>query len=144
LSHLASNGSSVATARAISDKYHIPPSLLMNILKELAQAGFVRSVRGAKGGYVLAVEPSEITLHELILALEGPIELVRCVDPVNKDGSASCDLMDVCPVSRPVRRVHERLEQFLKEVTLAEIAADACCCGHEARVPLGVTTELRT
>ena len=144
LSHLAANGRQVANARAIAERYHIPPALLMNVMKELAHGGIVRSVRGSKGGYALVNPAAEVSLYSVILAIEGGVELVSCVEPTGAQGEASCELLSVCPVSRPVRRIHERLAQFLKQVTLAEIAAETCTCGcHEpaATVPLGVATE---
>jgi Rrf2 family protein len=139
LSHLAAGGDRVANARAIAERYHVPVALLMNVMKQLAHHGILRSVRGSKGGYGLAAEPQEISLHAVIRAIEGPIELVSCVEPVGSDGEASCELLSVCPVSRPVRRVHERLAKFLSQVTLAEIAAETCTCGcdgHAETVPL--------
>ncbi len=148
LSHLVANGNRVANARAIAARYHIPVSLLMNVMKLLAHKGIVRSVRGSKGGYVLAVRPEEVSLHTVILAIEGPVEFVSCVEPAGENGEASCELLSVCPISRPVRRVHDRLEQFLKDVTLTEIAVEACECGcheHSDMIPLGTArVELKT
>ncbi len=139
LNHLAGHRNQVANARAIAERYHIPAALLMNIMKLLTHHGFVRSVRGSKGGYVLALEPAAITLYQLIVAIEGPVEFVKCAEPLNADGESSCDLLEVCPVSRPVRKIHERLSQFLKEVSLAEIAAEACCCGqHDNALPVSI------
>jgi len=135
LSHLAAHRSQVANARAIAERYHIPAALLMNIMKTLAHDGFVRSVRGSKGGYALAQDPMAITLHQVIVAIEGPVEFVKCAEPVDAGGQTSCELLEVCPVSKPVRRIHERLAQFTKEVTLAEIAADACSCGQHDLPP---------
>ena len=148
LSHLAANGNQVANARAIAARYHIPVALLMNVMKSLAHTGIVRSVRGSKGGYVLAVRPQDVSLHTVILAIEGPVEFVSCVEPPGENGEASCELLSVCPISRPVRRVHDRLEQFLKDVTLTEIASEACECGcheHAGTIPLGTArVELKT
>lgn len=141
LSHLAANGNQVANARAIAARYHIPVALLMNVMKLLAHKGIVRSVRGSKGGYVLAVRPDEVSLHTVILAIEGPVGFVSCVEATGDNGEASCELLSVCPISRPVRRVHDRLEQFLREVTLTEIAAEACECGcheHTGAIPLSM------
>src|SRR5262245_39310988 len=112
LNHLAGHRNQVANARAIAERYQIPAALLMNIMKVLAHHGFVRSVRGSKGGYALALEPEAITLHQLIVAIEGPVEFVKCAEPVNANGESSCEHLEVCPVSRPIRRIHERLSQF--------------------------------
>lgn len=146
LSHLAAHRTQVANARAIAERYRIPAALLMNIMKVLAHHGFVRSVRGSKGGYVLAQEPAAITLYALIAAIEGPVEFVRCAEPIDAQGQAACELLEVCPVSRPVRRVHERLSQLMKEVTLAELASEACSCVQceiASSVPVGTPVECK-
>ena len=73
------------SAREIAGQYKVPLPLLMNIMKTLTQRGIVRSVRGARGGYVLALPPAEITLEKLILAVEGPVCLTQCI--AERDGS---------------------------------------------------------
>src|ERR1035437_1275386 len=72
MTHLAQlEAHEVASAREIADLFGVPASLLMNVLKELAAAGYVESVRGAKGGYRLARRPEEINLADLVSAMEG-------------------------------------------------------------------------
>jgi Rrf2 family protein len=68
-------GERIATAQGI------PPKFLENILLELRRAGLVRSQRGAEGGYHLARPATEITVADVIRALEGPIASVRGVRP---------------------------------------------------------------
>jgi len=133
LSHLAKmDGEELASAREISDRYEIPLSLLMNVLKELSSAGFVESVRGAHGGYRLAVEPEEISLADLITTVEGPIRLAECIaDHDRPDDRETCPLLSNCPIADPVHRVHRRLADFLKTVTLAEIIAPAAITADE-------------
>lgn len=128
MSHLAGlEGDKVASSREIAAKFGVPISLLMNVLKELSAAGYVESVRGAHGGYRLTRDPSEISLADLVIAVEGPIRLAECVTGDVADGSqAICKIMDKCPIADPVHRVHRKLRDFLKNVTLAEIVAPAC------------------
>ena len=116
----------VASAREIAERFDVPTSLLMNVLKELSAAGYVESVRGAHGGYRLALDPEEVSVADLVTAVEGPIRLAQCV--AGKDRRADsepCRLVERCPVADPVHRVQRRLSDFLKTVTLAEIAAPA-------------------
>ena len=116
----------VSSAREIAQRFGVPASLLMNVLKELAAGGYVESVRGARGGYRLARPPEEITLADLVAAVEGPIRLAECVtDPAGGDAECTCRLMARCPIADPVHRVHRRLSDFLKKVTLAEIVEPA-------------------
>lgn len=119
LSHLAQSPGLVCSARGISNQYRIPLPLLMNIMKHLTSSGFLESVRGAHGGYRLGPGTAQMNLKDLIVALEGPIRLVQCASEVQE--TRACSQSPWCPVQAPLLRVHERLEQFLAEVPLAEI-----------------------
>ncbi|MCK4602185.1 MAG: Rrf2 family transcriptional regulator [Phycisphaerae bacterium] len=127
MSHLARlKDGRVASAREISELFDVPTSLLMNVLKELSAAGYVESVRGAHGGYRLARDPGEISLADLITAVEGPIRLAECVTgQISDAGNATCRLMDRCPIADPVHRVHRKLKDFLKKVMLTDIVEPA-------------------
>lgn len=140
LCHMARCPHEISTAREIAARYHVPPALLMNILKLLTQAELIRSIRGAKGGYTLALPPSQITLEGIIRATEGPYRFVQCTAETPVD-ARPCDLIDVCPISGPVKRVHARLKAFLTEVTLAELAFDPERGGHP--VQLAVSSSAR-
>jgi Rrf2 family protein len=120
--HLAQVGQKVVSARDIAEDHRVPLPLLMNVLKKLNRTGVVTSVRGARGGYVLAVAPESITLAGLIEAFEGPVHFVRCVNPA-KD-ARRCDLSGECFIRRSVVKVHDKLRKFLASVTIAEIAFD--------------------
>lgn len=124
LCHMARRPQEISTAREIAERYHVPPALLMNILKLLTQAELVRSIRGSKGGYTLAMPPDQINLEGIIRATEGPYRFVQCTAD-SKNDSPPCDLIDYCPISGPVRKVHAKLKAFLTDVTLAELAFDS-------------------
>lgn len=79
LTHLSQNKETCTSAREIASLYGLPLPLLMNVLKLLGQQGLAKSARGPKGGYQLALPPGQITLHDIILAVEGPIQLVQCI-----------------------------------------------------------------
>ena len=121
LAHMTRAQGHLSSARGISDHHKIPLPALMNILKKLSRAGIVASVRGARGGYRLAADPTEISLEELIVALEGPIRLVLCAAG---DDTDCCDQAPWCPVRGPAQRIHDRLQEFLAGVSLAEIIDD--------------------
>lgn len=123
MTHLARLGSKgLASAREIAEEYDIPMALLMNVLKELAVEGYVRSVRGAHGGYRIAKRPEEVNFVGLMEVLEGPMKLAECViGNVDDDGRVKCDMMAKCPISDPVHRVHRKIRDFLSDVTLADI-----------------------
>ncbi len=112
----------LASAREIAKRFGVPASLLMNVLKELSAVGYVESVRGARGGYRLAVAPEAINLADLVTAVEGPVRLAECITNARSDDEeCTCQVMANCPIADPVHRVQRRLNDFLKKVTLAEI-----------------------
>jgi Rrf2 family protein len=92
--HLAEikNGGRAPTSKIASEQ-HIPPSFLAKIISQLSVAGVVQTSRGARGGVSLARDPSEITLLEVVEAIDGPIQLNECVnDP------KACPFGDRCKV----------------------------------------------
>ncbi len=125
LAHLARRSEDLVSARDIARQFGLPLPLLMNILNELTHRGLVNSTRGAKGGYRLARGPEAITLAQVIHAIEGPVRLTACCLGEPGVAEEDCTIEALCPVKEPVRRVHDSLEQFLSQVTLAYIASDA-------------------
>ena len=134
LAHLAKQPGGVVSAREIADIYKLPLPILTNILKTLSQAGIVISERGSMGGYGLAKPAGAITLHELISAIEGPFQFVRCVLSERETGQSSCDLEPSCPIRLPAQRIRKRLKSFLENVTLAELMDDEGTAGEANRV----------
>jgi Rrf2 family protein len=78
--HLARAGSSErAATSAMAKDQNIPPSFLAKIISQLSIAGLLHTSRGARGGVTLAREPKDITLLEVVEAIDGPIQLNECV-----------------------------------------------------------------
>ncbi|MCP4375687.1 MAG: Rrf2 family transcriptional regulator [bacterium] len=127
MSHLSQLDSGrLASAREIANLFNVPTSLLMNVLKELASVGYIDSVRGAHGGYRMAIDPETISLADLVSTLEGPVRLAECLIEVGSDdGECTCQAMAKCPVTDPVHRVQRKLKDFLASVTLDEIVNPA-------------------
>lgn len=121
--HMAHAGQTVVSARGIAEQHGVPLPLLMNVLKKLNQAGQVKSVRGARGGYCLAVSPRSLTLSAVIHAVEGPVRLVRCA-PGSDERRRPCDRTGFCSIRQPLHKVHRQLIEFLSGVTVADIAFD--------------------
>lgn len=132
LAHIVHKQNQCCSAREIATQYGMPMPLLMNVLKALNQAGLTRSERGPRGGYHLAKPAEEITLCDIVEAVNGPFTLVKCLekqDPEHaKDAKfGNCELSGRCPVRTQVHGVYQRMVGFLKEVTLAEITSQATC-----------------
>ncbi len=122
MTHLASlSDGELACARKIAEQFNLPTSLMMNVLKQLSAAGFVESVRGARGGYRLAKRPEDISLADLVEALEGPVRLAECLAGLLDNEHEICQLMDRCPIADPVHRVQRKLSEFLRDLTLDEL-----------------------
>jgi len=118
--HLARQVGGLCSAREIADRFGLKTPLLTNVLKSLHQNGLLHSVRGASGGYRLAGDALQLTLLDVVEAVEGPVRIVSCADGAGED---SCDLHGTCPIRRPLTRVHELLKEFLDRVSVAELAA---------------------
>lgn len=84
-----------ATSQVAQDQ-HIPPSFLAKIISQLSIAGLLHTSRGARGGVTLARAPKDITLLEVIEAIDGPIMLNECVAE-----TSTCTFDEECPL-RPV------------------------------------------
>lgn len=139
MAHLSRKTVEVASARDIAERYQLRLPLLMNVLKTLQQAGLLKSVRGAAGGYWLAAPPEQVSLARLVRAVEGPTRLVRCAPPMEAEEHAGpcCELLMSCPIRGPVLKVHAFFERFLDGVTVAQIAFDgdfASAGGAQLRV----------
>jgi FeS assembly SUF system regulator len=101
------------TARELSEATGLPFPVVGKVLKTLAQTGLLVSHRGAKGGYALARPPGEISVAEIIEALEGPIALMEC-----SAGPGHCEKETTCRVRDPWQLIHEAIRSTLARVTL--------------------------
>ena len=114
----AAEGVGPVKGERIAQAQDIPLKFLENILGDLRQSGLVRSQRGAEGGYWLARPAAEITLAEVIRAVDGPLANVRGVRPESLEyGGSSGPLRDVWIA------VRASLRSVLEAVTLEEVAA---------------------
>jgi Rrf2 family protein len=102
----------------IAQAQDIPLKFLENILGELRHAGLVRSQRGTEGGYWLARPPEEITLADVIRAVEGPLASVRGSSPETLQFSGTAE-----PLNKVWVAVRANLRAVLESVTLAGVAA---------------------
>ncbi len=105
------------TAHAIAADRLVPAALLRRIVTRLAVAGLIRTARGSSGGISLARSAGDITLLQLVEAMEGPVALNACtVDP------AACPLIISCSVHEAWMNAHNLLVEHLKQTTFAALA----------------------
>jgi Rrf2 family protein len=102
----------------IAQAQNIPLKFLENILGELKHAGLVRSQRGTEGGYWLARAPEEVTIADIIRAVEGPLASVRGESPEELDYGGTA-----APLGKVWVAVRANLRAVLEEVTLADVAS---------------------
>ncbi len=107
----------------ISKAERIPPNFLEQILVRLRRKGFVRSIRGKKGGYMLALPPYEITVLDVIEAVEGKYGLVKCLIP---GGEEECFVPATDCVLRSVwNRVQAKIKDILSDITIESIIQES-------------------
>ncbi|HEY5669680.1 MAG TPA: Rrf2 family transcriptional regulator [Anaerolineales bacterium] len=111
------NGEQRAATSQIAEDQHIPPSFLAKIVSQLSVAGLLHTSRGARGGVSLARPAEQITLLEVVEAIDGPIFLNECVG----DNGVSCVFGDDCPI-RPVWcEAQAKLVEILKGTNFAHV-----------------------
>ncbi len=101
----------IARRQEISEKY------LEQIISILNKAGFVQSIRGAQGGYLLKKEPSEYTVGEILRLTEGDLSLVDCVG----EETGGCGRKPECVTARIWERISEAVNQVVDGITLADM-----------------------
>jgi Rrf2 family transcriptional regulator, iron-sulfur cluster assembly transcription factor len=107
----------VTLVSEVSREQNIPETFLAKIFQRLSKAGLLRSVRGANGGFTLRKPAHEITMREIIEALEGPIALNRCL--LRK---GECEEEKICPLHTVWEEVQQRFLEILDNTTMEDLA----------------------
>ena len=120
LVYLALQGSDTRImASEVASAEEIPVNFVRKILESLAKTGLVKSYRGAGGGFTLGREAYQITLRQVIEAIEGPFALNDCLSP------NGCERSTSCPVTPIWAKVQQAIEDVLDQYTLADIIREA-------------------
>jgi Rrf2 family cysteine metabolism transcriptional repressor len=110
----------------------LPLAYLEHLVARLRKAGLVDSRRGSRGGYLLAREAGEITMAEVVAALEGSIAPIECISEA-ADGSIVCSRESnpnhVCPTKLLWTRVRMSIVSTLRETTLADLVSSPTLVG---------------
>jgi Rrf2 family protein len=102
---------SIAARQEISEKY------LEQIISLLNRAGYVKSVRGAQGGYKLAKEPAEYTVGMILRLTEGSLVPVDCLE----DGNDECSRCDNCVTKEVWRELYDAVSSVVDRITLQSL-----------------------
>ena len=109
-----------AATSQIAKEKQIPPSFLAKIISQLSIAGIINTSRGARGGVTLARPADEITLLEVIEAIDGPIALNQCT--LSKNG---CPFMENCPIHDVWCEAQDELVKRLSTTNFAQMISKA-------------------
>lgn len=101
----------VAARQQISEKY------LEQIISVLNKAGYVRSIRGPQGGYLLVKKPEEYTVGMILRTTEGDLAPVSCVG----SGAVECDRADGCVTVRIWQKINDAVDNVVDNITLADL-----------------------
>lgn len=112
-----SRGTALRTARDLAQESQLPYSTVCKLLKELLQSGLLVSQRGIKGGYVLARSAKEISVVEIIAAIEGPMALTEC----STDVTGACDIEPCCPVKTNQQIINRAIRGVLEKIRLSDL-----------------------
>jgi len=107
------------TAGEVAGKRLLPRAFVRRIVRRLGAAGILRTSRGARGGISLARPASQISLFDIVQAMEGGLVLNSCVD--NPD---ACPLAVVCPVQSAWAQITDQIGDSLKSVRFDHLARD--------------------
>jgi Rrf2 family protein len=109
-----------SSAREIAEHYAIPMELLAKVLQRLTRRGLLSSHQGTRGGYVLARPAGQISVADVIQAIDGPVSVTACSSDAD-----SCDQYEKCNIRDPLWRIKDRILAALASCTVQELAADA-------------------
>ena len=121
-----------SSAREIAERYNVPVELMAKVLQRLAKLGLVASHQGTRGGYQLARPATQISVADVVQAIDGPVFITAC-----SDVDETCDQYAKCNVRDPLWRLKDRIVQALVAFTIHELACD------EAPDPFGLTATQR-
>jgi Rrf2 family protein len=121
----------VAMIDEVSSQERIPRSFLAKIFQNLAKAGLIRSNRGVGGGFVLLKKPSEITVLQVIEAIEGQIAFQRCMTETEECGHGG----DGCALCGLFEQAQDQVKDVFAKTTLADLLKSTETARPHRRTP---------
>lgn len=118
LTRMSQSERPVWTASVIARETGVPVPTVSKLIKLLVKSQLLVSQRGATGGCELARPAAEISIADVIAAIEGPIALTDCVD----GGSKDCVVESVCPMRGNWEKVNQAIRGALQSVSIADMA----------------------
>lgn len=108
------------SAKDISTHFQLPFDVSSRVLQILSFHSYLRSEQGPKGGYQLSDKPMDLNLYELVMMLEGPQALVKCLEH-----DSQCPITNTCNVITPMNILNQKFNEFLKQIAVRDLLLDA-------------------
>ncbi len=107
---------SIATRQGLSERY------LEQLMTLMKKAGLIKSIRGASGGYVLAKDVNDISVGDILRALEGKLEPVECAAYQEHE---TCQAADVCVTKYVWKKINESINRTVNEISLKQLVDES-------------------
>lgn len=121
MSHMATARGDLHNAQSMAEATQLPLPTVSKVLSALARSGLLVAMRGAKGGFKLARGEKQISVADIIGAVDGPVALTQCIER----GPGACDMEIICPTRRGWRTINDAVQRALEGVTLADLVQPA-------------------
>lgn len=108
-------------AKSLSEKGNIPLRFLLKLTRKLTQSGIVKSYRGVNGGYAITKEPKDITLKDVVEAIQGPIIVTRCMYDKK---ACSANKMGHCSIHKALNGIQNTMINELEKINFDNLKND--------------------
>ncbi|MES2765776.1 MAG: Rrf2 family transcriptional regulator [Bacteroidota bacterium] len=116
--YLAQREGSCVSAKEMAEAYNLSFELISKVLQSLIKTGFVVSRQGSQGGYTLAKKAAQISVADVMYAIEGKKNLVECGDG---EADCTCYVSEKCTIKDPLQLLQEKIDATLNSMTIAEM-----------------------
>lgn len=117
---LASHDRELYSSSQVAECTQVALPTVSKLLKQLTNSGLVESLRGARGGYRLSRNARDITVADIVAALEGPVSVTEC-----SSDDSNCEQEQVCSLREHWNRINHAIFNALDDISLAEMAGQS-------------------
>ena len=110
--------------KSIAERQGISENYLEQLMSSLKKGGLVKSTRGSQGGYILNEEPQNISVGDILRALEGNLSPVNCVDDETQEPSCAKGVCIGCVTKSVWEKIYESLNDVIDNITLGDLVDD--------------------
>jgi len=107
------------TAKEISEEYNISYELLSKVLQRLSKFNIIKSFQGIKGGYALSKSPKDISIIDIISAIEINYKITDCMN--QNHSSTECEHLNNCCIRNPLLKLQKEIDKLFDSTTIYQI-----------------------